>query len=171
MIPPTRDQIRAFLLRLVALVQAEAIADATESSLLFSNCSVKLLELKGLALSGLSVSKTSIGLGGKTLIELERSLAYHAAALFPPHSFRPGDIVSVVNHAATRAGSQKVKRDKDKDNEDSKELEGVVYKVSDLKVVIAIGKGGTSGGAEPEGRKGEKGTAIDELDLPERVRM
>lgn len=53
-------------------------------------------------------------------------------------------------------------------------IEGVVYKVQDLKVVIAIGKGNRAGGST-----GEKGGVTpssttggsDDFELPERVRM
>jgi DNA polymerase alpha-associated DNA helicase A len=97
---PVREEIREFILRLITLIEAESLAESTETSLLFSNCSYKHLETKGLVLSGLSIAKTTIGLGGKTLIELERSSALHESNRFPPHSFKAGDIVQVRQRLA-----------------------------------------------------------------------
>lgn len=68
-----------------------------------------------------------------------------------------------------------VKNKKEKAGKEAGEgIEGVVYKVQDLKVVIAIGKGNRAGGST-----GEKGDVTpssnaggsDDFELPERVRM
>jgi DNA polymerase alpha-associated DNA helicase A len=57
--------IELFLDRFTQLLVKEREADVERTALLFTNCSRKLLENKGLALSSLSVANISIGLGGK----------------------------------------------------------------------------------------------------------
>ncbi|KDN46555.1 hypothetical protein RSAG8_04208, partial [Rhizoctonia solani AG-8 WAC10335] len=88
----TSNDVERFLNRMRDLGLRERTAEVEQSSLLLSACSPKLLEQKGLALLGLGVSNVQIGLGGKSLIELERPSAYHTLPNFPPHTFRPGDI-------------------------------------------------------------------------------
>lgn len=64
--PPSEGDLDAFLSRHQALLQAERDEEEEQTRLLNTNCSPKLLEQKGLALSGLGVSSISVGLGGKT---------------------------------------------------------------------------------------------------------
>jgi hypothetical protein len=101
----TDQQLAAFIARQRLLLSREREEEITRSSLLLSNCGTKLLEQKGLALTGLSVVDVKIGLGGKmcvqfelspslvltplnSLVELERPSAYHATPIFPPNTFR-----------------------------------------------------------------------------------
>ncbi|KAH9027446.1 AAA domain-containing protein [Lactarius hengduanensis] len=77
-------------------------------SLIFpQNADRKLLEQKGLALNGLGVASIGVGLGNKTLIELERPSAYHTVTTLPPHTCRPGDLAksrkSINSHRRVRA--------------------------------------------------------------------
>jgi len=57
--------VEAFLERFAQLLAKEREADVERTALLFTNCSRRLLENKGLALGSLSVANISIGLGGK----------------------------------------------------------------------------------------------------------
>ena len=85
-----------------------------------------------------------------SLVELERPGAHHSSPVFPPHLFRPGDIASIAEHSSTAAKGKK------KEETGSKDIEGVVYKISDTKIVIAI-------------RQNE--SSSEELDLPERCKV
>lgn len=58
--------LAAFIARQRILLAKEREAEIDRTSLLLSNCGPKLLEQKGLALGGLSVSSINVGLGGKT---------------------------------------------------------------------------------------------------------
>jgi len=58
--------LAAFIARQRVLLAKEREAEIDRTSLLLSNCGPKLLEQKGLALGGLSVSSINVGLGGKT---------------------------------------------------------------------------------------------------------
>jgi DNA polymerase alpha-associated DNA helicase A len=60
--------LTAFISRQRVLLAKEREAEIERSSLLLSNCGPKLLEQKGLSLSGLGVAGINIGLGGKTYI-------------------------------------------------------------------------------------------------------
>ena len=62
----TDPTLAAFIARQRVLLAKEREAEIDRTSLLLSNCGPKLLEQKGLALGGLSVSSINVGLGGKT---------------------------------------------------------------------------------------------------------
>ncbi|KAH7925357.1 P-loop containing nucleoside triphosphate hydrolase protein [Leucogyrophana mollusca] len=152
-------QLKAFIDRHRVLLAQERDAEIERSSLLLSNCGPKLLEQKGLALGGLGVVGINIGLGGKTLIELERPAAYHSTTLFPPHTFRPGDLARIEENVAGNVPTKKAVKSTKSANTDAKSTraaEGVVYKVSDSRIVVAVDA--SDNGA-------------DDLDLPERCRV
>ncbi|KAF7800225.1 hypothetical protein EIP86_011472 [Pleurotus ostreatoroseus] len=137
------EQIRVFIDKHRTLLSKEREAEIERTSLLLTNCPPSLLERKGLALGGLNVSNVTVGLGGKTLVELERSTALSSSPLFPPHTLRPGDLARIEEHAAT---SRKPAKNK-KAGED---------KVSDMRIVIAVDSSETNN---------------DDLDLPDRCRI
>ena len=148
---PNAADVRSFILRLISLTEKEALAEENESSLLFTNCDYKLLELKSLALSGLVQSTgTTVGLGGKRLVTLVRSGAIHTDLHFPDNGFRSGDIVEIVPHSSTKRGG------KGKEKEGS--VEGVVYKSGEMQLVIAL-------------RGGGNGVEVDEVELPQTMRL
>ncbi|KAG2347084.1 P-loop containing nucleoside triphosphate hydrolase protein [Suillus weaverae] len=118
---------------------------------------------KGLALGSLGVVGINIGLGGKrvVLVELERPTAFHTSQLFPPHNFRPGDLARIEENVSSNAAAKKSARSKKAaptGAESSHTAEGVVYKVSDTRIVIAV---------DPS----ESDSRSDDLDLPERCRV
>ncbi|EIW79810.1 P-loop containing nucleoside triphosphate hydrolase protein [Coniophora puteana RWD-64-598 SS2] len=149
--PTTDAQLHAFIDRQRALLQLERDAEIERSSLLLTNCSPKLLEQRGLALGALGTASVGVGLGGKTLVELERPSAWHTDAVFPPHSFRPGDIARIEENAAGSGGKKAPKGKKTGagggtggGEKSMKAIEGVVYKVTDTRIVIALDPSETS---------------------------
>ncbi|KAA1474386.1 P-loop containing nucleoside triphosphate hydrolase protein [Dentipellis sp. KUC8613] len=158
MIITSEQQLTTFIERHRVLLTQERDADIERSSLVLSNCSPKLLEQKGLALNGLGVVGVNIGLGGKTLVELERPTAYHTSPIFPPHTLRPGDLARIEeNVSSTGAPRKSAKKGKTgSEGKSNQGAEGVVYKVSDTRIVIAV---------EPSESSSE------DLDLPERCRV
>ncbi|KAF8892891.1 AAA domain-containing protein [Infundibulicybe gibba] len=166
----THTELSAFIARQRLLLSKERDAEIERSSLLLSNCGPKLLEQKGLALGGLGVAGINIGLGGKTLVELERPTAYHTSPIFPPHTFRPGDIARIEANV-TSSGAKKPKNPKGTIDTKGSQAEGVVYKVriyidnlhvgingqqvSDSRITVAV---------DPQ-------ESSEELDLPERCRL
>ncbi|QRV98888.1 DNA polymerase alpha subunit A [Ceratobasidium sp. AG-Ba] len=151
------SDLQQYLSRMRILCQQERTAEVQQSSLLLSACSPKLLEQKGLALLGLGVSKVHVGLGGKSLIELERPSAYHTSPNFPPHTFRPGDIARIEANIAGAAGKRAVKSKRagsePASSLDQAGVEGVVYKVSDIQIVVSTE------------------TELQDVELPERCRV
>nr|GAT50155.1 predicted protein [Mycena chlorophos] len=150
----TDSRLGAFFTRQRELLTKERAAEVERSSLLLTNCGPKLLEQKGLALLGLGVVNVNIGLGGKTLVELERPSAYHTSPLFPPHTLRTGDLARIeANVAATaKKPASKTKPTAEKGGQ----AEGVVYRVTDTRITVAVD------GSD---------SASEDLDLPERVRV
>ncbi|WWC69923.1 uncharacterized protein I206_103867 [Kwoniella pini CBS 10737] len=147
---PSRSVLEAFINRHQYLLELERKAEEEQTRLLNSKCSPKLLEQRGLALGGLGCSNISVGLGGKSLIELNRPSAYHTSPLLPPHTFRSGDPVRIETHISSSATNKT--KGKKKDGEDENAVEGIIYKISQEKVVVAVD---------------EK----KEIDLPERLRL
>ncbi|TFK29436.1 P-loop containing nucleoside triphosphate hydrolase protein [Coprinopsis marcescibilis] len=152
----SEGEIKAFIARQRQLLLRERNAEIERSSLLLSNCGPKLLEQKGLALNGLGVASVNIGLGGKTLVELERPSAYHVSPIFPPHTFRNGDIARIEANVSSGSTTKKAKKLATDTTSVTNSAEGVVYKVSDTRIVISI---------DPSD------AGSDALDLPERCRV
>ncbi|KAF8062300.1 P-loop containing nucleoside triphosphate hydrolase protein [Lyophyllum atratum] len=150
----TGTQTTEFIARQRLLLKKERDAEITRSSLLLSNCGPKLLEQKGLSLGGLGIVGVNIGLGGKTLVELERPTAYHTNPAFPPHTIRAGDLARI--EANVVAGPAKKAKKTAAEETKGSQPEGVVYKVSDTRIVIAVDS---------------SDTASEDLDLPERCRV
>ncbi|KAG8754548.1 hypothetical protein FRC14_004954 [Serendipita sp. 396] len=126
----TTAQLEAFLERQKQLLAEERQAEIDQTSLLLSNCSPKLLEKKGLALLGLGVVNVNIGLGGKSFVELERPSAHHSSPLFPPHTFRPGDLARIEDASTSSDAVRKGGKSRDTSERGStRGLDGVVYKV------------------------------------------
>ncbi|KAG1861195.1 AAA domain-containing protein [Suillus subalutaceus] len=151
--------LKAFIGRHRELLSKERDAEIERSALLLTNCGPKLLEQKGLALGSLGVVGINIGLGGKTLVELERPTAFHTSQSFPPHNFRPGDLARIEENVSSNAAAKKSAKSKKVASagaESSHTAEGVVYKVSDTRIVIAV---------DPSDSRS------DDLDLPERCRV
>ncbi|EIM87529.1 P-loop containing nucleoside triphosphate hydrolase protein [Stereum hirsutum FP-91666 SS1] len=154
----TEKELSAFIDRHRVLLAKEREAEIERTSLLLSNCGPKLLEQKGLALIGVGVSSIGVGLGGKTLVELERPAAYHTNPIFPPHTLRPGDLARIEENVAASGASKKGTKAKKSavESKTSQFVEGVVYKVSDTRIAIAVDASDSSS---------------DDLDLPERCRI
>ncbi|KAF9224765.1 P-loop containing nucleoside triphosphate hydrolase protein [Gyrodon lividus] len=135
--------VKAFIARHRTLLALEREAEIERTSLLLTNCAPKLLEQRGLSLGGLGVVSAGVGLGGKTLVELERPAAYHSVPLFPPHTFRPGDLARIEENISSgpqkkTGGKGKKAQTTDLDPKSSRATEGVVYKVTDTRIVIAV---------------------------------
>ncbi|KAG0698331.1 AAA domain-containing protein [Suillus ampliporus] len=150
--------LKAFIDRHRELLAKERNAEIERSAMLLTNCGPKLLEQKGLALGSLGVIGINIGLGGKTLVELERPAAFHTSQIFPPHNFRPGDLARIEENLSSNVAKKSAKNKKaaSAGAESSRAAEGVVYKVSDTRIVIAVDPSESSS---------------DDLDLPERCRV
>ncbi|KAJ7764583.1 AAA domain-containing protein [Mycena maculata] len=151
----SETRLATFFARQRLLLAQERAAEIDRSSLLLSNCGPKLLEQKGLSLGGLSIVNVNIGLGGKTLVELERPMAYHTSPIFPPHALRPGDLARVEANVTAAGPAKKTAPKKPVEGKGS-QAEGVVYRATDTRIVIAVDGSDSSS---------------EDLDLPERCRV
>ncbi|WVN87678.1 uncharacterized protein L203_102864 [Cryptococcus depauperatus CBS 7841] len=143
----TDEALSAFIKRHRQLLELERKAEEEQTRLLNSKCPPKLLEQRGLALNGLGVSGISVGLGGKSLVELYRPLVYYTSPVLPPHTFRSGDPVRIEAHVSTTSKG-KLKKDLEKESS----VEGVIYRCSPEKIVVAVDES-------------------KEIDLPDRLRL
>lgn len=161
---PSQNLLQIWIQKHADLLANERKVEQDEARLLLSNCPPKQLERHGLAILGLGVLSISVGLGGKTLIELERPIAFHSSSTFPPHQLRPGDIVQIEDNGLdpTQQGgkSAKSKSAKSKSNDGDANhaadqgLGGVVFRVTDTKIIVAASSKG-----------------LDPSDLPPRIRV
>ena len=127
--------IELFASKQLELVELECAAEETATKEEQQSLTLKQLEEKGVVLSGLVVDERKHGLGGHTLLTLVRSKALGGEAskkdgepLLPQHGFHSGDIVALRESG----GSSSHKPD------DAHGLRGLVYRVYDTKVVIAV---------------------------------
>lgn len=159
--PPIPLQVQEWLQRHLTLLQRERQAELEESRLLLSSVSPKVLQDNGLALCRLGVLNTSIGMGGKKLVKLHRPTAYHPDTKLPPHSFRSGDVVAIIDEVAEESVNAKGKKAAGAGNgkDLSNGIDGVVYKVAESDISVAIAK------------RGKKGAEGEEEPLPDRCRL
>lgn len=136
----------AFVERTLALLAFERDVDLAQTSLLASKCSPKLLQSKGLALLSLAPSSISVGLGGKTLVELQRSIR---GMQLPAHTFRTGDTAEIVDESTVKSKDGNKKQQQQAT--DTTSLQGVVYKVHEDRIVVALNqKSGSTDDKDPE---------------------
>lgn len=148
-----------FVTRLLDLTHQEQVAEQAETALLVSNAPWSTLEARGLALSKLTPARLSIGLGARTLVTLKLDPAHSTSSAFPPHSFRPGDLVQVLEHSSRPAKTTTTAAK-------TSALEGVVYQVADDKLVVALGKSGSSSNSGAPDTNSD-----DDVQVPQNVRL
>ncbi|KAH9816791.1 P-loop containing nucleoside triphosphate hydrolase protein [Melampsora americana] len=123
------------------LLRLERDSEKVEFDLLTSDKvkqgQTKLLERMGISIGGLGVKSTSIGLGGKTTIELERPAQYHTDPKIPYHTFRPGLPAGIIDHDLS-SGKAKGVNTKTSKLDKITIIEGVVSKVSDTSITLFL---------------------------------
>jgi DNA polymerase alpha-associated DNA helicase A len=132
--------IPAFAATQLSLLDDELKAEVQESAALTAALSPAALQRAGAALVNLTVGSMRTGLGGKTVLELEPESATVSSkkndgtALLPEHGIRTGDIVRVQT---VTSGSAKKK---EKSEVKKEGVEGVVSKVGESRVCVALDK-------------------------------
>ena len=130
----TAVDIPAFASTQLTLLRAELTAETASNSALLATTSPTALSRAGLAILNLVVSSQRTGLGGKTVLELEQDHAVGNAGEVGEHGIRVGDIVRVAEQPK---GSE---RKKDKAGMEGRGVEGVVVRVGQRGVQVALGK-------------------------------
>lgn len=166
---PSQELLLRWFQAQSSLLAEERKEEQAQSKLLLSKTAPKILEKHGLALLGLGVASIRIGVGAKLLVELERPSAHHATPNFPPHTFRSGDLAALLDNGADPSATT-----------ENGLLQGVVYKVSDTRIVLAISDGKKPPAPKPtqdgqnkrDARSGDSNKVSgNDLDLPERIRL
>ena len=150
--PPT------FALTQLSLLATEQASEVAETTLLLSAAAPAVLARAGLAILNLVVASQRTGLGGRSVLELvldsavtDRTEGKGRAgsgngSKLPEHGIRTGDIVRVGELG--RGGARK----KDVAEMKGKGLEGVVTRVGERAVWLALGDGDGDSGELGEGR-------------------
>lgn len=129
----------------LTLLEAEQAAEVAQQTALITSLPPAGLQRHGLALLNLTLSAQRTGLGGRTVLELEPDPALTTDGRFPTHGIRSGDLV--------RLGEQPGGAAKKKEKADMKEkaVEGVVHRVSEGKLILAVSGGkGKRGGDDDD---------------------
>lgn len=134
MAPPRAIDVPAFASTQLSLLSDELAAETASTSALLSTTSPSVLSRAGLAITNLVVASQRTGLGGKTVLELEQDHAIGNAGEIGEHGIRVGDIVRVGEQPK---GSEKKK---EKAGMEAKGVEGVVVRVGQKAVQVALGK-------------------------------
>ncbi|KAI9601295.1 hypothetical protein H4Q26_001109 [Puccinia striiformis f. sp. tritici PST-130] len=124
----------------IKLLKLERDSEKQEFDLLTSEKvkrgQTKLLERMGISIGALGVRSTNIGLGGKTIVELERPAQYHTDPKLPYHTLRSGVPVGIIDHElGSKKPSRKSPTSSDKE---LKMIEGVVSKVTETSIAVTI---------------------------------
>lgn len=132
----------AFAHAQLSLIDAEQSAEVSETTLLLSESSPTTLARAGLAILNLNPVSQRTGLGGKTVLKLGLDPAVASAEKggsdLPEHGIRTGDIVRLGEQPSGWA------KKKDKAEMKGKGVEGVVTRVGERAVWVALGKGSGS---------------------------
>ncbi|KAI5818348.1 P-loop containing nucleoside triphosphate hydrolase protein [Pyronema omphalodes] len=121
------------------LLAAEQGAEITEQTSLINSLPPVALQRHGLAVLNLVLSAQRTGLGGRTVLELEPDSALTTDGKLTSHGLRSGDIVRIEEQPGGAA------KKKEKTELKEKGVEGVVHRVFENKLVIAIGKDDDTG--------------------------
>lgn len=135
---PTGLEIVSFATNQLSLLASELAAETSQNALLLSTHSPRTLARAGLAITNLTLASQRTGLGGKTVLELEQDSAVGAEEL-DEHGIRVGDIVRVGQQP--KGGEKKA----EKKSIEDKGLEGVVVRVGQKVVQVALDKDGDEG--------------------------
>ncbi|KAK3178553.1 hypothetical protein OEA41_000690 [Lepraria neglecta] len=119
----------------LTLLATEQAAETSSTATLLSSTSPTTLARAGLAITNLVISSQRTGLGGKTVLELEQDHAIGNDGVVGEHGVRVGDIVRVGEQP--KGGERK----KEKATMENRGCEGVVVRVNNKGLQVALGEG------------------------------
>lgn len=130
--PSTAVDLQEFAKAQLCLLDAELTAETASTAILLASASPTRLSRAGLAILNLVITSQRTGLGGKTVLELEQDHAIGNRGEIGEHGIRVGDIVRVGEQPK---GAEKKK---EKAGLERKSLEGVVVRVGQKSVQVAL---------------------------------
>jgi DNA polymerase alpha-associated DNA helicase A len=133
----------------IHLLSLESRTEISETNLLLSSSAPSTLSRAGLAILNLCITSQRTGLGGRTVLELSLDPAVRSSTDedLPQHGIRTGDIVRVGEQP--KGGAKK----RDVEMLKSKGAEGVVTRVGQRAVWVAVGKDDDDKEGDPLGEK------------------
>ncbi|MCJ1462610.1 hypothetical protein MMC07_001212 [Pseudocyphellaria aurata] len=131
---PQAVNILTFASTQLTLLSAELAAETASNSTLLGSTIPSSLSRAGLAILNLVVTSQRTGLGGKTVLELEQDHAIGNAGGNGEHGIRVGDIVRVAEQP------KGTERKKNKAGIEGSGVEGVIVRVGQKGVHVALGK-------------------------------
>jgi DNA polymerase alpha-associated DNA helicase A len=140
-----------FFTTLASLLSIEQASEVAETTLLLSSTPPSTLARAGLAILNLSSQSLKTGLGGRSVVELGLDSAVvsrDSKGELPEHGLRTGDIVRLGEMPKGTAKKKEVNELK------GKGVEGVVTRVGERAIWVALGKDGASDDVEavPDGK-------------------
>ena len=133
---PAAVDVQAFASTQLSLLTEELAAETASTATLLASTSPTTLSRAGLAILNLVVASQRTGLGGKTVLELEQDHGIGNAGEIGEHDIRVGDIVRVGEQPK---GSE---RKKEKASLEEQGLEGLVVRIGQKGVQVALDKEG-----------------------------
>ncbi|KAK5062950.1 hypothetical protein LTR84_005026 [Exophiala bonariae] len=130
-----------FFTTLAHLLTLEQASEVAETSLLLSSAPPGQLARAGLAILSLTIASLKTGLGGRSVVELSLDsavVAKDSRGELPEHGIRTGDIVRVGEMPKGTAKKKEVTELK------GKGVEGVVTRVGERAVWVALGRDGSA---------------------------
>lgn len=155
MAPIAAIDVPSFVEKQIALLTEELEAEAALSSTILSSTTPSALARSGLAVLNLVPTSQRTGFGGKCLLELEPDTAVNNSGSLTGgaggegHGIRTGDIVR-ISEMVSGSARKKVKTDAEESG-----VEGVVVRVQENRLTVALGKG-KKGGSGP----GDSGDSV-----------
>lgn len=131
---PEPVDIQVFATTQLSLLSSELAAETASTAALLATTSPTTLARAGFAILNLVISAQRTGLGGKTVLELEQDHAIGNAGEIGDHGIKVGDIVRVGEQPK---GNE---RKKEKASMEVRGVEGVVVRVGQRGVQIALGQ-------------------------------
>ncbi|KAA1098842.1 hypothetical protein PGT21_015703 [Puccinia graminis f. sp. tritici] len=133
--------LRAWFEGHLKLLKLERASEKEEFDLLTSEKvkrgQTKLLERMGISIGALGVRSTNIGLGGKTIVELERPAQYHTEPKLPYHTLRSGVPVGIIDNEVGSTKSSR-KSSASSSGDKLKVVEGVVSRVTETSIAMTV---------------------------------
>lgn len=147
------------------LLNAEHATELAEQTALITSLPPAALQRRGLALLNLTLAAQRTGLGGRTILDLAPDAGLNGADRLPAHGLRAGDIVRIAEQPAGAA------KKKDKAALEARGVDGVVHRVLDSKLVVAVRADDDDAGVEALAAGGRRLWAVKTANEAVHARM
>ena len=131
--PHTADMdISHFATAQLSLLETEYAVETAQQTTLITSLPPTSLQRHGLALLNLTISTQHTGLGGRTILDLIPDSSISSVPTLPAHGLRSGDVIQLAPQPPGAA------KKKEKASLSEQGVSGVVHRVTDTKLVVAV---------------------------------